>query len=111
MIDVKQLIKELDLEIVSGEDGLSNIIKGVYIGDLLSWVMAKLKEGDIWITIQTHVNVVAVASLGEAACIIVPENAQIDENTTEKSNEQNIPILRSDLTAYELSLKLGPLVD
>ncbi|SCY16424.1 DRTGG domain-containing protein [Alkaliphilus peptidifermentans] len=103
---VKELIEALNLELIAGEEGTENKITGVYISDLLSWVMAKLQAGNVWITIQTHVNVVAVALLGEASCMIIPEGADIDENTIAKANEEKIPLLRSQLTAYELALKI-----
>lgn len=103
---IKKLVEELNLEVVGGAEGLNREYSGVYISDLLSWVMAKLQPGNVWITIQTHVNIVAVALLGEAACIIIPEDAEIDENTIEKANEEGIPLLRSPLTAYELALRI-----
>ncbi|KAB3531455.1 DRTGG domain-containing protein [Alkaliphilus serpentinus] len=106
---VKILVEELGLEVVGGANGLNNKYTGVYISDLLSWVMAKLQPGSIWITIQTHVNIVAVALLAEAACIIIPEGAAIDENTISKANEEGIPLLRSTLTAYQLALKIKEL--
>lgn len=111
MVQVKDLVEKLGLEIISKNINLETDIYGVYIGDLLSWVMANIKQGDVWITIQTHVNIIAVASLGEAACIIIPENAEIDPNTVVKSEEQSIPLLRSDLTAYELAKEISKLVD
>ncbi|KAB3535926.1 AraC family transcriptional regulator [Alkaliphilus pronyensis] len=103
---VKELIQALDLEVIAGIEGEDREITGVYISDLLSWVMANLQAGNVWITIQTHVNVVAVALLGEASCMIIPEGAEIDENTIEKANQEKIPLLRSKLTAYQLALKI-----
>ena len=73
--------------------------------------MANIKSGDEWITIQTHTKIVAVAALGDASCIIIPENAEIADSTIQKSEEQNIPIFRSNLTAYELACKICSLVD
>lgn len=112
MYKIENLVENLQLEIVSKSIDITGInMSGVYIGDLLSWVMGNIKPGDAWITIQTHVNIVAVAALGDASCIIIPENAEIDESTIQKSEEQNIPIFRSNLTAYELACKISRLID
>lgn len=85
------------------------IIEGVYIGDLLSIVMAKAKENFAWITIQTHINIVAVAELLELSCIIVVENMDIEQDTLEKAKELDIPIFKSKESAYKLACKLNEL--
>ncbi|SES75388.1 DRTGG domain-containing protein [Natronincola peptidivorans] len=107
MITVEELKNKLSLEVIGGEGSLSNVIKNVYIGDLLSWVMAHMKHQDAWITIQTNTNVIAVAALGEAACVIIAENAEIEDVTINKANEEGIPLLRSNLSAYELAIELN----
>lgn len=104
---VLELVEELQLEVLAGENGLQENINGVYVCDLLSWVMSKLEKGNCWITIQTHVNIVAVALLGEASCILIPENAQVDDNTIVKANAEDIPLLRSSLNAYQLAKKIS----
>ncbi|WP_051569072.1 DRTGG domain-containing protein [Alkaliphilus transvaalensis] len=111
MITVNQLVEKMELEVIAGATGLSQVVEGMYIGDLLSWVMANIRKGNCWVTIQTHVNIVAVAMLGEAACIIIPEGADIDEATIEKANEENIPLLRSKESAFQLAFKYGQLLE
>lgn len=81
-------------------------IKGVYCCDLLSFVMSKGSKNDLWITVQTHMNIVAIASLLEFACILVPENINIEEETLIKANEEDICILSTSLNAYEIFKKL-----
>ncbi len=81
---------------------LDKQIRGLYYGDLLSWVMSHAKEGDAWITVQTHVNIVAVASLLNLSCIIIPENSTVEQATVDKANEMNIPIFSTELNAYEI---------
>lgn len=104
------IIEELKLEIVVGETGIRNIeVEGVYIGDLLSLVMAKAKHDEIWITIQTHMNVVAIADLLDLSAILVAENMEIDEDTIEKAAELDKVILKSNLPAFELACKLHDL--
>ena len=73
-----------------------------YTCDLLSWVMAHGKAGMAWITVQTHMNVIAVASLMEMAAVIIPEDIEVEEATLQKAKEEDITVLQSSRTAYEL---------
>ncbi len=73
-----------------------------YTCDLLSWVMAHGKAGMAWITVQTHMNVIAVASLMEMAAVIVPEGIEMEAPTLAKAREEDICVIQSDKTAYEL---------
>jgi len=81
-------------------------IEGVYLGDLLSIVMAKAKKNYVWITIQTHINIVAIAELLELSCIIVVENMAVDNDTLEKAKELNIPIFKTSESAYQVACRL-----
>ncbi|MBS4535955.1 serine kinase [Clostridium sp. D2Q-14] len=103
---ISQIIKELDLELISGEKGLDNETNGVYSGDLLSVVMASAKEKQIWLTVQTHINIVAIASLIDISAILIVEGMEVEEDTIEKSNELGIPIIRTNKTTYEISIEL-----
>lgn len=78
-------------------------IGSVYIGDLLSWVMSHSEQNCAWITVQTHINIVAVAVLLEMSCIILPEGCTPDEDTQKKALEENIPLLVSPWTAYNIA--------
>ncbi|PAB61389.1 AraC family transcriptional regulator [Anaeromicrobium sediminis] len=102
MVKVKELTKEGVFKLITNEDTANKIIEGVYCCDLLSWVMSNGKVNNAWITVQTHVNIIAVASLLELSCIIVPENIEVEEETIEKANEENISILSTSLPAYEI---------
>ena len=77
-------------------------ISGGYCGDLLSWVMAYAQKGNLWITVQTHVNIVAIAVLLELSCIIVPEDINVEEETIKKSIEEDIAILKSHLNSFDI---------
>lgn len=92
-------------EIVEDRD-----VTGVYACDFLSRVMSSCGAGNIWITVQTHLNVLAVAELNDAACIIVPEGITPGSATVEKAMEKGITILSSDLSAYELCWRLHELL-
>ena len=84
-------------------------IDGVYAGDLLSWVMAKAKTGNLWLTIMSNVNIVAVAALTEISAIILAEDVQCDTEVLTVANEKGINILSSPLSVYQLSVKLSNL--
>ena len=78
-----------------------------YTCDLLSWVMAHSKQGMAWITVQTHMNVIAVASLMEMAAVIIPEGIQMEEPSLEKAREEGVAVLQSDKTAFALCALLA----
>ena len=82
-------------------------IKGVYIGDLLSWVMGKAKSGDAWITIMSNKNILAVAALTDCACVILAEGVIPDEGVCELALEKGINLLLSKKSAYALALDLS----
>ncbi len=101
-MQLKEIINKLDLEILNEAD-LDTQVKGCYIGDLLSNVMAKAKEGDLWVTIQGHQNIIAVALLADAAAVIVAEDSEVDEKSLQRAKEKEVNLLRSELSAYELA--------
>lgn len=81
-------------------------ITGVYIGDLLSWVMGRANSGDAWITIMSNQNVVAVATLADTACVILAEGVQPEDGVTQLAMEKNINLLISPVSAYETACRL-----
>ena len=108
-MNVKELTQALSLEPVTSA-GQDNEVTGVYACDLLSRVMSGCDAGDAWITVQTHLNVLAVAELNEAACIIVPEGITVEAATAEKAEEKGICMLSSQMGAYELCWRLHELL-
>lgn len=78
-----------------------------YTCDLLSWVMAHGKAGMAWITVQTHINVIAVAALMDMACVILPEGIEMEEAPLKKAAEEGVTVLQSPLTAYELCARMA----
>lgn len=103
-----EVINNIELEKINEFDA-DREVNGVYIGDLLSLVMSRANKDNIWITIQTHLNIIAVASLIELSAIIVAEGMDIDSDTIEKAKVLDIPILRTSLSAYDLACKLNEL--
>ena len=78
-----------------------------YTCDLLSWVMAHGQAGMAWITVQTHINVIAVAALMEMAAVILPEGIQMEAASLDKAKEEGVAVLQSELTAYDICARLA----
>lgn len=103
VIRAKDLLELLPVKLKTGEATGENLIKGVYCGDLLSYVMSKAKDGNVWITIQSHINVIAVASLIGISAVIVVEGSQVPPEVIEKAQEEEIAIFTTDRPAYEIA--------
>ncbi|MCE5210131.1 MAG: serine kinase [Deltaproteobacteria bacterium] len=110
-MDIATVAKELNLRLVSGSDRMKNNVTGGYTGDLLSDVMANSHGGDIWITRQVHQNIVAVATLKDHAGIILVNSCEPAKDTLEKAVQENVPILISNLTAFETTGKIYNLLN
>lgn len=109
-MDIETIARELNLKVISASGRMKNIITGGYTGDLLSDVMANSHEGDIWITRQVHQNIVAVATLKEHAGIILVNSCEPAKDTLEKAIAENVPLLISNLPAFELTGKIYSLL-
>ena len=103
---VKELIDRFSLTLAAGEKGLDREIKGGHCGDLLSEVMGNAPIGSVWITIQSHQNIVAVAVLREMAAIVLSGENTPDEETKNKADEEGIPILLWPGSTYDLAGQL-----
>jgi len=110
-MNIGTIAQELNLKIVSASDKMNNIVTGGYTGDLLSDVMANSHERDIWITRQVHQNIVAIATLKEHAGIILVNSCEPTKDTLEKAIQENVPILISNLPAFELTGKIYHLLN
>ena len=98
LIDAKNMVAEADTE---------REVSCGYTCDLLSWVMAHGAAGMAWVTVQTHMNVIAVASLMEMSAVIIPEDIQMEAPSLEKANDEGINVLQTPLTAYEICARLA----
>ena len=103
---VEQLAKSEGFEALAMPDG-ERVINGVYIGDLLSWVMGRANADNAWITIMSNINIVAVASLADVACIILAENVMPEQKVIDMANSKGINVIKSTLTAYEAAVFLS----
>jgi predicted transcriptional regulator len=100
---VRQIMEWFQLEMAAGGNGLEREIHGGYCGDLLSDVMANAPAGCVWLTVQGHQNIVAVAVLREIAAVILTGDRAPDLDTLKRADQENIPILRWGRSAYELA--------
>ena len=105
---VKELL-EHGFEALSLPDG-DREIDGVYIGDLLSWVMGRAQMDNAWITIMTNVNTIAVASLADTSCVILAEGVDMPEDILETARDKEVNVLRSSQPIYETAVQLSKLV-
>ena len=108
---VRELVEKLNLKVLSGAEGLDRDIDGCYVSDLLSDVMGNAEMGNVWVTLQTHKNVMAIASLKELACVILVKNLMPSDDTIEQSNEEGIPFLTTDMQTYETVGKIYQLLN
>ena len=100
---VREMCTKLGLRPLTGECGMDREVSGAYICDLLSWVMSHAEKGHVWITIQTHTNIIAVASLLELSSIIISEDAEVEEETIKKAIDEDIPVLVSTQSAFTIA--------
>lgn len=101
-MDIQGLMDLTNAKLLTPNADTAREVKCGYSCDLLSWVMAHGKNGMAWITVQTHMNVVAVAALMEMAAILVPESIPVAQDVLDRAGSEGIAILSSEKTAYEL---------
>lgn len=99
---VRDLVEELGLAPKTGETGLNNEVTGGYVSDLLSDVLANGREGDIWVTLQIHANMVAVARIKDLAGVILVNGREPEAETIGKAESEGIPLMVSDMSAFDL---------
>ncbi|MBU0559530.1 MAG: serine kinase [Bacteroidetes bacterium] len=103
---ISEIIKKLNLTVLSSGDFLDREINGGYVSDMLSDVLANSKKGNIWITLQTHLNVISVASIKELSGIIIVNGRKPDEDSLKKAEEEKIIVLSTDERAFQIVCKL-----
>lgn len=103
---VNELAKLIDARLLNAAAGENEVQCG-YACDLLSWVMAHGSDGMAWITVQTHMNVIAVASLHEMSCVIIPEGIAVEQEVLDKAAEEGIAVLGTGLDAYRICGKMA----
>jgi serine kinase of HPr protein (carbohydrate metabolism regulator) len=106
---VKELVEKLNLKVLV-EGDMDQEITGGYCGDLLSWVMGRAQAGDCWMTVMGNINAVAVAVLADTACIVLTENATLDDDAKARAEMQGVTILATEENSYTVAKKLGEIL-
>ncbi len=107
---LKELIESAGLEIITGGTGLDRDVTGGYTSDLLSDVMGNSREGQVWITMQTHMNVIAVATLKEHAAVIFVSGNRPAADVAEKAVAEDLTLLATNDEAFTISGKIYSLL-
>jgi len=107
---LKEVVERLGFRVISGQDRLDREVTHGYTSDLLSDVMANSKEGNLWITLQTHQNIIAVAKLKDLSGILLVNNREPDEDTKKKAIEERVTLLQTSETSYVSSGRLYALL-
>jgi len=110
-VKLADVVKELSLEIKTCEECLQKDITGAYVSDLLSDVMANSRDGNIWITLQTHMNIVAVAGLKNLTCIIIVGGRHVEDDIIKKAEEEKVAIMTTPMPAFEVAGKIYQLLN
>ena len=100
---VKEMAAACGWTLLAGGEGEDNPVDGCYVGDLLSWVMARALSGNVWITVMGNVNAIAVATLTDVSCIVLTENAK-------KAEMQGIPVYGCGANSYQTAVQVYELL-
>ncbi len=106
---VRDLIAPLELTVLC-EGDLDRSVVGGYCGDLLSWVMGRAPADSAWFSVMGNVNAIAVCVLAELPCLVLCENAALDDAARARAETENITVLRSDKDAFSLAVALSKLL-
>ncbi|MBQ3330366.1 MAG: hypothetical protein IJG87_04215 [Ruminococcus sp.] len=106
---VNELKDKLNLTILV-EDDLDREVTDCYVGDLLSWVMGRAPADSAWLTVMGNINSIAVATLADVSCIILVENAALDDNARQKAEMHGVNILTTEDNSYSLAVKISKLI-
>jgi DNA-binding LacI/PurR family transcriptional regulator len=107
---LKKIVENLGLNVVTAKDMLDADVNNGYTSDLLSDVMANAKQNNLWITLQIHQNIIAVAKLKELSGIIIVNNRKPEEDTMKKAEEEKVPLMTTSDSAFVISGKLFGLI-
>ena len=103
---ISEVIKALDLMVAAGTGEMEEPVTGGYVSDLLSHVMGQAKAGEVWVTMQGHQNIVAVASLIGLSAVVISGGIEPEETTVNKAKEQEILLCTTSMSTYEVAGRL-----
>lgn len=102
-MSLQEVIEKLNLSVLTDPKDFSELTpSGGYAADLLSCVMAGAKQRNLWITLQAHLNIVAVAALLDLTAVIITEGAAPDAGTIAKANEEGVTLLSTNRPTFEV---------
>ncbi len=101
-----EIIEQFDLNILAGDDALEREVNGGYASDMLSDVLTNADQGDVWVTVQKHPNIIAIAGMKDIAAIIIINGRRPDDETLEQANTEKLPVLGTEMSAFEIVGKL-----
>ena len=99
---IQDLLEKTNWKLLTENLNVEIPVQGVFVGDLLSWVMGNSEPKQAWVTVQAHSNVLAVAALRELSCIIICQGAQVNEDMLLQANTEKIPVIGTELSAFEV---------
>ncbi len=99
---LREIVEKLKLEVKTGDDKLDSDVKGGYVSDIISDVMANTHPGDVWVTFQTHENMVAVASLNGLCGVIMVNGREPEKDVLDKAEGAGIVVLLSKEPVFEV---------
>jgi predicted transcriptional regulator len=108
-MQLRDVVDDLGLTVLAGGESLLREVTGGYVGDLMSDAIAHAAAGGVWVTVQTHANVVAVAIMKELAGVVISGGRAPEEDTLARAVREEVPLLSSRLTSYELVERLSAL--
>lgn len=103
---IQELAGACGWKLLAGEDGQDNEVDGCYVGDLLSWVMARAQSGNVWLTVMGNINAIAVATLTDVAGIVLAENAALDSEAAQRAEMQGIPVYSCTENLYDAAVRV-----
>lgn len=107
---VSEMAKECGWALLAGKSGAGREVEGCYAGDLLSWVMGRAGEGDLWLTVMGNVNAVAVATLADVSGIVLTESAALDAEAAQRAEQRGIAVYRTERNTYETAVEVCSLL-
>lgn len=99
---ISEIVRKLNLEVFSRGSGETEI-RGVIVGDLLSFIMAEARENWAWVTIQVHLNVCAVAVLKDVPLVLIASGRKPARDLADRCEAEGITLAGTSLSAYEVS--------
>ena len=105
-MNLEDVVTQTGLQVETAHEKLDREVSGGYASDLLSDVMANSREGDVWVTLQVHPNIIAVATLKDLAGIIIVQGKKPDEETIKKAQQEGVPLLVTEHQTFEIAGKL-----